>query len=243
MTDSPLRAGVQPGDGVVARYGDVAVVVAPGADAFTDALLRRVSIAYSDPRALVWQVVGLMAAHRPAVPPFALAVGDAESRRVLVHGSARVVVDGDEFEGDGLWTWHEREVAPHASVALTVGSGPVVATPGTDLRDAVLSGSGLVLEAGEQTPAPRPPSEEEVGTAMRLHAHETVRLADRIAMLHADDGSRVPLDRNYVFGRRSPSGPRRGAWRLVTDPHRRRRTADLPGPRLPRPDRRRSRRT
>ncbi len=36
---------------------------------------------------------------------------------------------------------------------------------------------------------------------MRLVAHETVRLADRIAVLHADDGSRVPLDRNYVFGR------------------------------------------
>jgi hypothetical protein len=201
MAASPFRVGVQPGDGLVARYGDVAVVVARGADAFTDALLRRVSVAYDDPRALVWQVVGLMAAHRPEVPPFALAVGAAESRRVLVHGSARVVVDGDELRGDGLWTWREQEVAPHASLALTVGPVPVVAAPGTDLRDAVLNGAGLVFETAAKASAPRPPSEEEVGTAIRRLAHETVRLADRIAVLQADDGSRVALDRNYVFGR------------------------------------------
>ncbi len=109
MADSRFRAGVQPGDGVVARYGDVAVVVARGADAFTDALLRRVSIAHDDPRALVWQVIGLMAAHRPAVPSFALAVCADRTRRVLVHGAARAVADGDEFGGAGLWTWGEQE--------------------------------------------------------------------------------------------------------------------------------------
>jgi hypothetical protein len=58
-----------------------------------------------------------------------------------------------------------------------------------------------VFENPSRSTAPRPPSAEEVGTAIRLLAHETVRLADRIAVLHADDGSRVPLDRNYVFGR------------------------------------------
>ena len=157
MADSQFRAGVQPGDGVVARYGGVAVVVARGADAFTDALLRRASIAHDDPRALVWQVIGLMAAHRPEVPAFALAVSAAESRRVLVHGSARAVINGDEFAGADLWTWREQEVAAHASIALTVGSGPVVATAGTDLRDAVLGGSGLVLEPDGQAVAPRPP--------------------------------------------------------------------------------------
>lgn len=201
MAESQFRAGVQPGDGVVARYGDVAVVVERGADAFTDALLRRASVAHGDPRALVWQVIGLMAAHQPEVPAFALAVSDTESRRVLVHGSARAMVNGDELAGAGLWTWREQEVPAHVVVALTVGSGPVVATVGTDLRDAVLGGAGLVLEPEGQAAPPRPPSAEEVGTVKRLHAHETVRLADRIAVLHADDGTRVPLDRNYVFGR------------------------------------------
>src|SRR4051812_47765448 len=163
MADSRFRAAVQPGDGVVARYGGVAVVIARGADAFTDALLQQLSAGYADPRALVWKVTGLVAAHQPGVPPFALAVSDARSRRVLVHGSARAVVDGEELDGAGLWTWREREVAPLATVSLTVAPGPIVPAPRSDLRDGVLSGAGLVLVPGEQavpaaepTPAPKP---------------------------------------------------------------------------------------
>lgn len=232
MTDGRFRAGVQPGDGVVARYGEVALVVAPDGDTFTDRLLRLVSAGYGDPRALLWQVVGLMAAHQPGVPPLALAIGGPHDRRVLVHGSARAIVDGEELDGGGLWTWRERAFGVHRRVVLTVAPGQVEAAPRSDLRDGMLTGSGLVLEAEpdaqapapapvptptptpaptptpEPTPAPRsaivtprPPTVEEVGTAVANVAHETVHLADQIPVLHADDGSRVPLDRNYVFGR------------------------------------------
>lgn len=217
MTEGRFRAGVQPGEGVVARYGDVAVVVAPGGDAFTDALLHRVAAANGDPRALAWQVVALVAAHQPAVPPFALALGD----RVVLHGTARAVVDGQEVTSGDVWTWTERPLAPHGSLAISVAPGPVVAVPRSDLRDGVLAGAGLVLEpmsvptpvptsvpTPEPTPAPAaivappPPSVEDVGTTMaRVRTQDTVHLADAIAALHADDGSRVPLDRDYVLGR------------------------------------------
>ena len=225
MTDGRFRAGVQPGDGVVARYGAVAVVVAPGGDAFTDALVRLVSVAHDDPRTLVWQMIGLVAAHQPGVPHFALAIGGPESRRVLVHGSARAVVDDEEVDGTRMWTWCERTFGAHQQLALTVAEGPVVPAPRSDLRDGVLSGVGLLLEpetAGaeadepelapgpplEAAPAgrprvvpPRPPTRQAVRTAIKAIPHETVHITASIAALHADDGSRVPLDRDYVFGR------------------------------------------
>jgi hypothetical protein len=266
MADDRFRAGVQPGDGVVARYGAVALVVAPGGDAFTDALVRLVSVAYDDPRSLVWQVTGLVAAHQPGVPAFALAIGGPQSRRVLVHGSARAVVDGEEIDGAGMWTWCERVFGAHGRLTLTVAAGAVTAAPRSDLRDGVLGGSGLVLEpepvfpaaappgpgrpaaptpapvappveapqpsplgsAGRSVfaplptpsptptpaPAPRaaivtppPPTADEVSTAFRAIPSETVHIADAIAALQADNGSRVPLDRDYVFGRNPQQDP------------------------------------
>jgi len=236
MAEDRFRAGVQPGDGVVARYGAVAVVVAPGGDAFTDALVRLVSLTYDDPRSLVWQLTGLVAAHQPGVPAFALAIGGPQSRRVLVHGSARAVIDGDEVDGADLWTWSERVFGAHGKLTLTVAAGAVTAAPRTDLRDGTLSGSGLVLEPEASvipepppmratgssvfaplptpTPAPTPsraarasivtpppPTEDEVSSAISATPNETVHVSTHVAALHADDGSRVPLDRDYVFGR------------------------------------------
>lgn len=244
MPDDLFRVGVQPGDGVVARYGDVALVVAPGSDTFTDALLRVAATPYDDPRSLVWRVAGLVTAHQSDVPAFALVVGSPRSRRVLVHGAARAVVDGVVVDAADVWTWCERAFGPHAIVTMSVAPGPVVATPRSDLRDGMLAGAGLVLEPTQPvagapgapasparpaplrsavgpgfaplsppdprpapTPAaspivpPRPPSKQDITTAIAASPHETVHLTDRIATLQADDGSRVPLDRDYVFGR------------------------------------------
>lgn len=199
MAESRIRGAVVPGAGVVATYGDVAVVLAAGDDGFTESLLRRIQSGHSDPRALVWQIIGLAAVHQPGVPAFAIAVGEPRARRVLVHGAARAVIDGDEYTGADLWTIRELDVGPHHAVALTVAPGPVVAGPASDIPEGTLVGAGLVLEPA--VAAPRPPPAVPLGTAIRAVALETVQLADRIAALQGDDGSRVPLDRNYVFGR------------------------------------------
>ena len=54
-----------------------------------------------------------MAAHQPGVPAFALAIGAPHDRRVLVHGAARAVVDGEEVDGADVWTWRERAFGVH----------------------------------------------------------------------------------------------------------------------------------
>ena len=112
------------------------------------------------------------------------------------------------------------------AVTLTA-SGPVTADPRTDLGHGMLAGAGFVLEpvSGEpqeaaappsavpEPPAPPPPGRERVDTAIRTPSGETVLLADEIAHLVAEDGSRVPIDRPYVLGRDPRQDPavRRGA--------------------------------
>ncbi len=54
---------------------------------------------------------------------------------------------------------------------------------------------------GAQIVPPRPPTKQDITTAIAASPHETVHLTDRIAALQADNGSRVPLDRDYVLGR------------------------------------------
>ena len=128
-----------------------------------------------------------------------------------------------------LLTWLERPVpadVQRVGVTLTA-AGPVTADPRTDLGHGMLAGAGFVLEpvsgkpqeaaappsAVPEPPAPPPPGRERVETAIRTPSGETVLLADEIAHLVAEDGSRVPIDRPYVLGRDPRQDPavRRGA--------------------------------
>ncbi|HWJ83012.1 MAG TPA: FHA domain-containing protein [Nocardioides sp.] len=159
---SAVRAGVQPGDGIVARFPGVAAVVGPGPDAFTDPLLD--VLAGTGPTAdKVWAVAALVARHRPDVPPFALLLDEGGGRRVVRFGTARAFLDGRPSGTTDPLTWNEEEVPPTVrSVGLSVTGGPVTAHPRTNLRDGVSRGEGLVLEpapspAPAPTPTPAPP--------------------------------------------------------------------------------------
>lgn len=205
--------GVQPGDGVVGRYGDIAVVAGVGgeADAFTRELLDLLA-AGSAERSVAWRVAELLAHGHQRAPAFGIVLGADEGIRVLLFGRARAVVDGVEVSGTDALTWVDRLLPEAHTVALTVARTSVVtADPLTDLGHGVLPGAGFVLEtlapsADEQPPAtsleaPPPPSREHIATVARAPAKETMTVAGLFASLVADDGSRVPLDRPYVLGR------------------------------------------
>ena len=90
----------------------------------------------------------------------------------------------------------------------------------------MLAGAGFVLEpvSGEPQAAAAPPSavpepeapppsgRDHVDTAIRTPGRETVFVADEIAHLIAEDGSRVPIDRPYVLRPRPASGPGGPPW-------------------------------
>ena len=232
MNGVQVRMAVQPGDGVVARFGDLAVVVGIGgdADAFSRQLLDLLAVGSAD-RETLWRVVALLVERRSEAPPFGLLVGRSNAdRRLLLYGAVRAVVDDTELAGGEALTWLERPVpadVQRVGVTLTA-DGPVSADPRTDLGHGMLAGAGFVLEpvsgrpqsaagsppsAAPEPVAPPPPVEGHVDTAIRTPGGQTVLLADEIAHLVAEDGSRVPLDRAYVVGRDPRQDPavRRGA--------------------------------
>ena len=221
--------GVQPGDGVVARFGDAAAVAGIGeqTDAFARSFFDLLAAGTVDAEVL-WRVVDLLTQRRSAAPPFGLLAGDGEERRLVLYGAVRAVIGDIEYTGAEAMTWLELPVpvdSPRVAVTLAP-SGPVTTDPRTDLGHGMLAGAGFVLEPLEATPpaTPLPPSappaaqprasrRAHVPTVRRAPHGETVLLDDDIAHLVAEDGSRIPLDRSYVLGRDPRKDPtvRRGA--------------------------------
>ncbi len=93
MNGAQVRMAVQPGDGVVARFGDLAAVVGIGGDtdAFSRDLLDLLAVGSAD-RETLWRVAALLAERRSEAPPFGLLLGGSDhDRRLLLYGAVRAV--------------------------------------------------------------------------------------------------------------------------------------------------------
>jgi hypothetical protein len=177
MSAAPQRVGIQPGEGVVARFGDALTVVASDAldQPFFPALFDVLKGAGSEPvkaSKLAWRVAALLTEHEPDVAGFGIAVPVAEGYLVMVHGPVRALIadgSGDvELNGAEARTWVDRVVAaPVERLALTLAaSGPVEALARSQLDSGVIPAGGLVLmsptavasaPAGSPAPAARSP--------------------------------------------------------------------------------------
>lgn len=172
MGTQPPHAGVEPGDGIVGRYGDTCVVVAApggGAQQFTSDLLAVLdgggqgSVASSED--LAWQVARLLVAHSGAAPAFGVVARSAEGYLLLLHGPVRAQATGPggdlELSGGGSATWLDRVVLdPISRLAVTLtDSGPVRADPRSNLLAGLVPGAGLVLtlDPADQPAAPAEP--------------------------------------------------------------------------------------
>jgi len=148
-----------------------------------------------------------------------------------------VIDGGTELLGAGALTWVDRPVhEPVSHIALTLSaSGEVQTDPRTDLRGGSVPGNGFVLSSLAAAPAPAwtpPPTPEPVAvppaepsqvpftpqaasdqtvglpdTASFRPVSETVTSVGAMTSLVAEDGSRLPLDRSYVFGREPHQDP------------------------------------
>jgi hypothetical protein len=223
------HVGVQAGDGVVARFDSAVIVAATGAgsDAFTGALLNALEDPALVPGDVAWRVAELLVAHRAEGPAFGLLIPEAHGVRVFLHGAVRAIVDGTEVPGVDAATWVDRLIAaPFEQIAVTLSpGGPVEPDPRSDLREGLVRGAGLVLTPGDDVargaepatgsepavqrddPRPLPPPPPPVSMPAAPGAGETVELHDIITELRSDDGSRIPLDRSYVFGREPQLDP------------------------------------
>ena len=177
MSAAPQRVGIQPGAGVVARFGDALAVVAGDVldEAFFPALfdvLKGAGTGTLKASKLAWRVAALLTEDAAArvqdsdVGAFGIAVPVAEGYLVMVHGSVRALItDGSgeiELNGAESRTWVDRVVpAPVERLALTLAeSGPVEAFARSQLDDGVIPAGGFVLmssvAAAPPIPAPVP---------------------------------------------------------------------------------------
>jgi hypothetical protein len=142
-----FRVAVQPGEGVVGRFG-AAVVVAEAGD-FTTQLLDELDAAGGElSDALVWRLASQLTAVGQGAPSFGLLFATGDGYRVLLHGRVRALVDGEaRLSGGQALTWVDALVdGPFANVALTlVEAGDVMPDARSDLRLGTMSGQGVVL--------------------------------------------------------------------------------------------------
>ena len=214
------HVGVQSGSGVVARYGDVVVLVADD-EPFAGSLLD--AVAAADPGRIAWQLLPVLTED---AAPFAVAAPIDGGWQLLLHGPVRAVVDGGEVLGSSATTWVDCVCTGDALALSLAETGPVAADPRSDLQGGVVRGSGAVLSrsaAAAPTPAPAPapapepapePVVERTAVDVRATADVTPQAAvpadanatmavrlDQVGALVADDGTRTILDRSYVLGR------------------------------------------
>ncbi|MET3807207.1 hypothetical protein ABIB25_004230 [Nakamurella sp. UYEF19] len=159
MSSSGAHVGVQRGDGLVARFGAAAVVLATGdadAEPFAPALLTLLD-GWSDdasPSDLAWAVAVLVAGHHATAPAFGAAIRVADSYLLLLHGAVRAQVRTPEVDlelsGASALTWIDRLVAdPVARISITVATErEVTAAARSDLRGGMVNGDGFVLTSG-----------------------------------------------------------------------------------------------
>ena len=209
------HVGVQSGAGVVARYGDVVVLVAD-VEPFAGSLLD--AVAAADPARLPWQLLTVLTED---AAPFAVAAEREDGWQLLLHGPVRAVLGDTEVRGSSATTWVDQVVTGETLSLSLTEAGDVAADPRSDLQGGVVTGSGVVLSRSTtstpRVPEPEPETAPEpVVERTVVDARATADLApeapaaagatmavrlDEVGALVADDGSRTILDRSYVLGR------------------------------------------
>ena len=171
MDASSSRIAVQPGDGLVGRFGDTVLLVAGPVsedDPFVERLVEIVEAGGTGaaaPGAALAQRIGelLFRSGSGDVASFGVVAPVEAGALVLLHGG----VDAEISQPDGAYrlsgrravTWVDHVVqAPFDRLALTRDdSGPVSVHPRSDLRVGVVPGAGFVLRtagpAAEAVPA------------------------------------------------------------------------------------------
>jgi hypothetical protein len=166
MAASTSHIGVEPGDGLVGRFGETVLLVAgpvAGDDPFVEDLVATVEAGVSDAA-----LPGAALAHRVGELLFGAESGEAASFAVVapVEGGALVLLHGQvdaeisrpsgvrRLSGRQAVTWVDQVVkAPLDQVVVTGGDTAAVSVhPRSDLQVGVVPGGGFVMTPGEAVP-------------------------------------------------------------------------------------------
>ena len=213
----PFTVGISPGDGLIARFGDV-IVYAVGADEPVAQLLAAVDAAarVQYPGAGLPEFLAPVAYGAARGVKFGVVAPRADGNLVLLAGSVAAEIRTRSGErrltgADGQRFVTEAVPELVLSIGIRDANRPVQqARPNTDLRAGIVPGGGFaIVQGGAVVEPPRHmetvatvpiPTEQETAAALRTPI-ETALSAPAVSVLSTKDGATYPLDRPYVIGR------------------------------------------
>jgi hypothetical protein len=167
---SPIsHVGVEVGDGLVARFGDVIVLVVEAGQhrQQAEALLEAVEAAASEAApagpAVAFRLAAIVAGETGSTPPFGAVAPLADGYVVLLHGPVSAVVTSPlgvvQLSGQQAVTWVDHKVeVPLERLSVTSREDPVQVDPMSDLRAGLVPGSGFVVSPGQPLSPGREPA-------------------------------------------------------------------------------------
>ncbi|MEU1207310.1 FHA domain-containing protein [Nocardia sp. NPDC005825] len=169
----PMRVGVIPGAGLVARFGNV-VIVLHGESPSMDRILGAAETAAgaADPgMAIAQRLAATVFTSSTAQPPaFGVVAPTAGGILILLRGSVTATVDGPEghrvLSGQRAMTWADEIIQDPVRRLTLSADGATGEIPHSDLRAGVVPGGGVVLHA----PASGLPSQRGDSPAKAAHA-------------------------------------------------------------------------
>jgi hypothetical protein len=162
-----LRVSIEPGNDLIARFGDTAVLIsrAGGADESVHELLGLVAELAADGEApataVAARLAGWVLSHLPGdIAPFGIVASASDGVVVFLRGAVQCTVSvGDavrQFSGEQALTWVDHLI-PGAFDWLTIGgaaSAGVQPDPLSDLQAGVIPGQGFALSPTGSQPQP-----------------------------------------------------------------------------------------
>jgi hypothetical protein len=226
-----IRVGVEPGSGLVGRFGDTVILIAQGSstvggdDEAASELLGLSAAVAADPerpasviaaRLASW-VIGRMPEDATA---FGIVVPVRDGNVMFLRGAVWCEVTGQHWtrrlSGAEAVTWVD-QILPASFEQLAIGrlaAQTVRAYPGSDLRDGIVPGQGFVLtrvgQAGEPEPVASAETTAGAGAAgaaeappvpAPVDADATLASSGPLGVLTSDKGPLIYLDGGYVLGR------------------------------------------
>src|SRR5712691_2319656 len=174
MEQLTTRIGIEPGRGLVGRFGDTVILISrgeaatgPDEAAAAHELLGLAAEVASDRQALASAIASRLAAwvigHMSGdAPAFAIVAPMRDGVVMLLRGGVWCTIteggSAREVSGEQALTWVD-QIVPGTFERLAIGSvsgRPVQADPLSDLRDGVVPGQGFVLSRMGSIPGPDP---------------------------------------------------------------------------------------
>ena len=164
--------GIEPGRGLVGRFGDTVILIprgeaAAGSDEAARELLDLAAAVASDRQVPASTIAARLAAWVIArlsgdAPAFGIVAPVRDGVVMFLRGAVWcTVTEGDatrELSGEQALTWVD-QIVPGTFERLAIGTAagrPVQADPLSDLRDGVVPGQGFVLTRAGSAPGPEP---------------------------------------------------------------------------------------